>query len=250
MPTPFYHLSLAQELLRQPSLPTAGRALLERNLGAFLLGNVAPDVQVISGQPRQETHFFDLPLKSNPLPPWEQMLRSYPDLQPICELPEDQRAFLIGYLCHLLADWRWVQQIFVPVFGLQSTWGTFEERLIFHNVLRAYLDEQILPTLQSEWSRRLELTSPAGWLPFVQDGHLVRWRDVIAEQLKPGSKIATAEVFAARQGLQVEEFVRLVHSPSILQEVIFSRLSLTQLTAFRQQMLTESVRLVRDTLTG
>jgi hypothetical protein len=249
MPTPFYHLSLAQELLQHPSLPTITRALLERNLGAFLLGNVAPDVQVVSGQPRQETHFFDLPLKSNSLPPWEQMLQSYPDLQPTTWLPEVQRVFLVGYLCHLQADWRWVQQIFVPVFGLQSAWGTFEQRLIFHNVLRAYLDEQILPTLQSEWRSLLELTSPSGWLPFVQDSHLVRWRDLIAEQLKPGSKIATAEVFAARQGLQVEEFVRLVHSPSILQEVIFSRLSLTQLTAFRQQMLAESIHLVRDTLT-
>lgn len=250
MPTPFYHLSLAQELVRHPSLPTPARALFERNLGAFLLGNVAPDVQVVSGQPRQQTHFFDLPLKSNALPPCQQMLQSYPVLRPISGLPEEQRVFLIGYLCHLQADWRWVQQIFVPVFGYQSAWATFEQRLIFHNVLRAYLDEQILPTLQSEWGRRLELTSPSGWLPFVQDSHLLHWRDLIAEQLKPGSKIATAEVFAARQGLQVEEFVRLVHSPSILQEVIFSRLSLTQLTAFRQQMLAESVRLVRDALSG
>ncbi|RCK74795.1 MAG: hypothetical protein ANABAC_1512 [Anaerolineae bacterium] len=248
MPTPLYHLSLAQELLQHPSLPTSARALLEGNLGAFLFGNVAPDVQVVSGQPRQETHFFDLPLKSNVLPPWEQMLQRYPDLQPTLWLPEDQRAFLIGYLCHLQADWRWVQQIFVPVFGLQSAWGTFEQRLIFHNVLRAYLDEQILPTLQTGWGHRLERTTPCGWLPFVQDSYLVRWRDLIADQLKPGSKIATAEVFAARQGLQVEEFVRLVHSPAILQEVIFSRLSLTQLTAFRRQMLNESVRLIKDTL--
>ncbi|PWH14473.1 MAG: hypothetical protein DDG59_12820 [Anaerolineae bacterium] len=248
MPTPFYHLSLAQELVHSQALPTAAQTLLERNLGAFLLGNIAPDVQVVSGQPRQETHFFDLPLQSNSMPPWQQMLKSYPELLPASGLPEDQRAFIAGYLCHLQADWRWVQQIFVPVFGLHSPWGTFEQRLMFHNVLRAYLDEQILPSLQPQWGHRLELVTPKRWLPFVHDSHLVQWRDLIAEQLKPGSKVATAEVFAARQGLQVEEFVRLVRSPSILQEMIFSRLPMTRLTAFRQQILTESLRLVQETL--
>ncbi|MCX8061469.1 MAG: zinc dependent phospholipase C family protein [Anaerolineales bacterium] len=248
MPTPFYHLSLAQEILYHPELPAATRTLLERNLGAFLLGNVAPDVQVVSGQPRAETHFFDLPLKSNALPPWQQMLKIYPNLLPNSFLSEGHQAFLIGYLCHLQSDWRWVQQIFVPVFGLHSSWGTFEQRLVYHNVLRAYLDEQILPNLQPQWGKSLELAYPYQWLPFVEDRDLIRWRDLIAEQLKPGSKIATAEMFAARQGLQVDEFVRLVHSPNILQEVIFSRLPLTQLSAFRFQVVAENVRLVQEYL--
>lgn len=250
MPTPFYHLSLAHDLLLHQSLPLATRTLLERNQGAFLLGNVAPDVQTVSGQARAETHFFDLPLKSNLLPPWQQMLQRYPNIQPSRRLPEEQRAFLLGYLYHLQADWRWVQQIFVPVFGLQSTWGTFEQRLIYHNVLRAYLDEQIFPTLQPQWGENLAVVVPHHWLPFVEDEHLMQWRDLIAEQLKPGSKMATAEVLAARQGLRVEEFVRLVRSPSLLQEAIFSRLPLRQLTAFREQMLGEGVRLLTEVFAG
>lgn len=248
MPTPFYHLSLAQDILDHSELPAATQTLLERNLGAFLLGNVAPDVQVVSGQPRAETHFFDLPLRSNTLPPWKQMLQSYPKLQPISSLPVEQQTFLLGYFCHLQADWRWVQQIFVPVFGIHSPWGTFEQRLMYHNVLRAYLDERILHTLKPRWCESLEITFPYRWLPFVEDRYLIQWRDWIAEQLKPGSKIATAEVFAARQGLQVDEFVRLVCSPSLLQEMVFSRLSLSQLNAFRSQVIAEGVRLIREYL--
>ncbi len=248
MPTPFYHLTLAQEILEHPRLPSATCSLLERNLGAYLLGQVAPDVQVVSGQPRAETHFFDLPLKNNPLPPWQQMWKSYPQLQMMGLLSEDHQAFLAGYVCHLQADWRWVQKIFVPVFGLQSTWGTFEQRLVLHNVLRAYLDEQIFPRLQPQWGVRMANVVPWHWLPFVQDQHLMVWRDRIAEQLKPGSKIATAEVFAARQGLKVDEFVRLVHSPSLLQEAIFSRLPLKQLDAFRRQLIDEAVQMLRETV--
>ncbi len=250
MPTPFYHLSLAQEILAHPALPATTRALIESNLPAYLLGHVAPDVQVVSGQSRAATHFFDLPLKSNSLLPWQQMWQSYPELEKSACLPADQKAFVSGYLCHLQADWRWVQQIFVPVFGLQSTWGTFEQRLVLHNVLRAYLDEQIIPTLQPHWSYSLESATPRYWLPFVRDTDLIQWRNLISEQLKPGSKIATIEVFAARQGLQVEEFVRLVRSPSVLQEAIFSRLPMTQLTAFRRQIIDESVHLVRHYLSG
>lgn len=250
MPTPFYHLSLAQEILHHAHLPVAVRSLLQCHLGAYLLGHVAPDVQVVSGQPRTETHFFDLPLKAKALPPWQQLLRRYPLLKQSALLTGEHRAFLVGYLCHLQVDWRWVQQIFVPVFGLQNSWSTFEQRLIYHNVLRAYLDEQILPSLESQWSEELKRVVPCGWLPFVNDRDLVRWRDIIAEQLKPGSRIATAEVFAARQGLSVEEFVRLVRSPSVLQEAIFSHISMAQLSAFRRQVIEEGVQLVCEYLQG
>ena len=65
MPTPIQHLAIAEQLLRDSTLPGAIRDRLLEQRGAFLFGNTAPDVQTVSGQLRETTHFFDIPLRSN-----------------------------------------------------------------------------------------------------------------------------------------------------------------------------------------
>ncbi|MFQ5410084.1 MAG: hypothetical protein ACE5FI_16875, partial [Anaerolineales bacterium] len=62
MPTPFYHLALAEALLADDKLPTDTRQLLAAQRPAFLFGHTAPDVQTVSGQLREATHFFSIPL--------------------------------------------------------------------------------------------------------------------------------------------------------------------------------------------
>jgi hypothetical protein len=248
MPTPFYHLSLAEELLEGNGLRAAQKALLEEEQGAFLLGNVAPDVQVISGQARQETHFFTLPIRHNRLTPWETLLQSHPQLADLANLPTAQAAFLAGYLCHLQADWLWITEIFVPVFGMRSTWGTFERRLYLHNVLRAYLDQSLLPDLDHGIGLRLQQAAPERWLPFVGDADLHHWRDFLAGQLQPGGKTWTVEVFANRQGHSPEEYYRLIGSEEAMEQSIFSHLPRQTLDDFRLRLVRENRKLLSRAL--
>jgi len=77
VPTPFYHLNIAEELLEHLGLPPAITDLINTYRFTFLFGNVAPDVQVISGQTRESTHFYILPTKADDLPPWERMLNTF-----------------------------------------------------------------------------------------------------------------------------------------------------------------------------
>ena len=81
MPTPFTHLAAAKEFLELPGLSPEVRQSLQAELPAFLLGNIAPDVQTISGQPREATHFFPVPLGRAP-PAGERLLAEYPALYP------------------------------------------------------------------------------------------------------------------------------------------------------------------------
>ena len=60
MPTPFYHIVLAEEILDDRRLRTQFRSLLSDDLSAFLFGNVAPDVQAVSNYTREDTHFFSI----------------------------------------------------------------------------------------------------------------------------------------------------------------------------------------------
>lgn len=245
MPTPFYHLSVAGELLKHPGLPQSVRRAVSEQLPAFLLGNTAPDVQVVSGQPREATHFFRVPILPGTKAPWIQMLASYPRLARAEDLPAAQAAFLAGYLCHLQADWQWILDIFAPIFGPTRRWSTFSQRLYLHNVLRSYLDREIMADLPVESAQLLEGTRPEHWLPFVDDTHLKEWGKYLAQQLEPGAAARTVEVFAARQKISPEEFYRLLDSESRMNAEIFSRLPRQRLIQYRRKLVESNVALLK-----
>lgn len=250
MPTPFYHLSVAADLLRHPDLSSEARDLLQNHRGAFLLGNTAPDVQTVSGQDRQATHFFDLPILPGTQPAWDRFIAVHPSLGQPARLPPDQTAFLAGYLCHLQADWLWVVQIFFPVFGPDCAWQTFRERLYLHNVLRAYLDRQIIDSLDAAVGSDLQGATPRNWLPFVADDHLLVWRNLLARQLQPGSTVETVEVFASRQGISPEAYYRLLSSEEKLEEEIFVHLPRRNLQAYREGLIIENLSLLQTYWSG
>ena len=230
MPTPFNHLRIAYDL--RPSLPAGVRAALSAEWPAFLLGSIAPDVQTVSGQPREATHFFSVPLAASP-PALETLLGQYPALAAPQALPAAQAAFVAGYLAHLEFDVAWVREIFEPVFGPDQTWGSFRERIYLHNALRAHWDAVDHPALPAEAGPALAAARPAAWLPFVHDDHLVRWRDQVAQQLQAEGQAATVEVFAERMGVEPAAFRALLASPEAMQARVFTRVAPAQLAAFR-----------------
>lgn len=250
MPTPFYHLSVAEDLLKHPALPVQVASFLDRHRGAFLLGNTAPDVQVVSGQPREVTHFFTLPTRKGDPLPWDKFLLKYPGLASTGRLPPDQTAFLAGYLCHLQADWIWVRGIFAPVFGLRSSWESFPRRLYLHNVLRAYLDKKILEGLVDNTGVELASAVPESWLPFVEDNFLNAWRDYLARQLQPGEKVQTVEVFATRQGINPAEYYHLIASEERMEKEIFVHLPRQKLMDYRLKLIAENLHMLQTYLEG
>jgi hypothetical protein len=238
MPTPFNHLRAARDLW--PGLSADLRRALEREWPAFLLGNIAPDVQTVSGQTREATHFFTVPLNRRP-PAWQVMLTQHPTLADPRRLPVAQAAFLLGYLAHLEYDVLWVRDVFEPVFGPERTWGTFAERIYLHNALRAFWDAADLAALPAGVGRELGGAVPRGWLPFVRDADLAHWRDEVAVQLHPGVAARTAAVFAERMGVAVEPFARLVASPEAMRQRVFAHYSVDQLNGYRTNALAQSV---------
>jgi hypothetical protein len=244
MPTPFYHLRLAEDLINHPAIPDSTRVFLLSWSYEFMLGCIAPDVQVVSGQAREDTHFFSLPIQSGDQPAWRNMLEEYPQFAEGDKLRQDQAAFLAGYLCHLQADWIWVRNIFLPIFGPQCSWSSFAERLYYHNVLRAYLDLQIQPRLPASLASGLGKVSPDHWLPFIQDQHLEEWRDFVCPQLRKGAAIQSVEVFSSRQGISPPEYYALLESRERMKEEIFSHIALEQLEAYNQAVLRDNLQLM------
>ncbi len=225
MPTPVQHLAIACDLLTRIDLPAAVRRRLEAHWGAHLLGQVAPDAQNASGQSREATHFFTLPPCSTLPPAHVQMLTAHPSLAKASALEPAQAVFAAGYMAHLLVDEMWIRQVFSPYFGPDAPWGTLHERLLIHNVLRAWMDQRDLARLAGNESQMLDHTYPDGWLPFLADGALCAWRDEIARQLQPGAAMRTVHVFAARAQISPAEFDHLLNTPGEAEHRVFAHVS-------------------------
>jgi hypothetical protein len=249
MPTPIQHLVLAEELLVDPALPSTARALLAAERGAFLLGTIAPDVQTISRQPREATHFFAVP--PTVLQPAHQvMLIEHPALARSRWLAPAHTAFIAGYIQHLTLDEAWIAHIFGPCFGPDATWGVFRERLLSHNFLRTWLDRRDELRVRRDVSDALLRVEPLAWLPFIADHHLRAWRDEIALQLAPGAPVHTLEVFAARHNVPPAEFRRVLDSPEEMQQRVFARLRPGCVERFYADALAESVSRIGAYLGG
>ena len=244
MPTPFYHLSIADQILKHPAFDPALISLIQKQMGAFYLGNTAPDVQVISGQKRSATHFFEVPIPDDAQEPWGKMLSDYPDLRASADLGAAQAVFIAGYLCHLQADWIWVSEIFEPVFGPNQKWGSFSGRLYWHNILRAYLDVEVLSDLPVDKILEIRSVDSQDWLALIRDRDLETWWVFICEQLEPGNQIKTIEVFAARQGIDVQEFQAMLESEESLQENIFNHISRHKLADYRTRLIEKNISLL------
>jgi hypothetical protein len=231
MPTPIQHIIIAEQLLRDSTLPTGVRDRLFDQRAAFLFGNTAPDVQVISHQPREATHFFQIPFGATPQP-HHTLFNAFPALAHARSLPAAHAAFIAGYICHLWLDIIWVRDIYLPAFGPDARWDTMRDRLLFHNILRAWCDQNDQRQLNGDTGVVLAAAQPRKWLPFTADAYLREWRDLLTAQFQPGATIRTVEVFAARNRVAPEEFHRVLDSPAELDRLIFAHASPEKIKAF------------------
>jgi len=241
------HLALAKEILGGGDLPPAVCRLLTQQRGPFLLGHTAPDVQTISGQARDETHFYSIPRTAD-RPAHETLFAAHPRLARAETLPPAQAAFIAGYIAHLLLDELWLESIFQRYF-LQG-WGTLHERLFLHNVLRTWMDRQDQRRLDGSVAAGLREAEPQGWLPFVSDQHLRAWRDWLVEQLGPGHSVQTAEVFAQRMGVSAAEVEAVLRSPQQMEERVFCHIPRAALKSFHDTGYARSVALIAHWYAG
>lgn len=249
VPTPFYHLVVAGEVLAHPRLDEPLHRRLNAARGAFLFGNTAPDVQTVSGQSREQTHFFSLPPDPR-RPAAAALFARHPELARAETLAPGHAAFVAGYLAHLRLDELWIARIFAPYFGLHAGWGRdFRERLLLHNVVRTHLDLQDVPRLRGWAGEQVRRVRPRRWLPFTADRYLLLWRDLLADQLAPEAPVRTVEIFARRARVPPETFEALL-APDRLAERVWSHLPEAELEAFRRQGVEQTVALINAYFAG
>ena len=213
MPTPYQHLVESIAVLESPDLPGEVRACLEAEQGAFLLGTTAGDVRYLTGQPRVETHFHEIPPESIHTTV-ENLFRGYPALADPADLSPAQSAFISGYLLHLTWDVNWALYVFCPHYLNSDTWSSWRQAMIHHNALRLVLDRRALADLPAlDVALTLRAARPDQWVPFIADDVLQKWRDRIAHHLTTPQHVqGAAVVFAKRMGVSLDHLLGVAHA--------------------------------------
>ncbi|KPJ52909.1 MAG: hypothetical protein AMJ37_02130 [Dehalococcoidia bacterium DG_18] len=249
MPPLCLHLSIAQEaagLLRHP--------IIDQNLGSYLTGATSPDVHILTGTSRKETHFVDLE---------EEMLdsgttlifKAHPNLAKENKLDPATKSFVAGYLSHLVTDEVWILDIYRPYFGNSSLLSGDPMANMLDRLLQFELDR---------WEREDRAKMEAirdqicGWEPavdidFIAPAVLRQWQDFICAAAARESSLAFFPFFAQRfllprQKIDAEQLGPFLSSMPAKLDWTIQYVTPQRLTAFREKAISQSVATVREYL--
>ena len=111
MPNLPAHIQMAQQAAAR-----LGHPVLKAHEGAFLLGATTPDIRAMTKWPRERTHFAPLSVEEVGAG-MRAMLEANPHLSVAATANEPTRAFVSGYINHLIADETWICTVYRRFFG-------------------------------------------------------------------------------------------------------------------------------------
>jgi hypothetical protein len=226
-----------------------GCPALERHSGAWLLGSTAPDIRIITRWSREQTHFG--PLSSDDVCAGVKALfQAHPYLVPLSRHSTPTQAFLLGYLCHLMADQAWVVWVYRPYFGNPDVYDDAVAGNVMDRALQLELDRQAT-VLVAEARALLDLSEEGVEVGFIDGLTLRAWREWVQWFLGQGFAWGRLHSLARRQdsaghdaaGQAVETFLASVQEGL---ESIYSRVPQDTLGRYKEGVFREMRRLVQE----
>jgi len=189
-------------------------------MGCYLGGSISPDAHLVSDISRKETHFFDLEQTGSESGA-ERIFSTYPDLANGGGSDTSTKAFVAGYLSHLVTDEVWIMDIYRPMFGTSSPLGgdpmanVYDRLLQFEIDRRERRDEVKLGEIQSALSN----WEPDEHVDFIPLKAIKYWREFGCASVNRKITMADFSTFAnsflqpklkVDEG-QLEQFISSIH---------------------------------------
>ena len=252
MPLLTVHLSIIQEVIARLDVPQ-----LQEALGSALLGSTAPDRRVITRQPREETHFFQL--TEDGLGDGFRGLRmAHPE---VTQSPESfgwsASAFLIGYISHLVSDEVWIVDVYRPFFADDNYLGAEPARNILDRALQYDLERVVLEDQEQlkQWHETLTTALPIE-LPesFITADTLTDWHEFVMNAvLTRDGGWNEFPRFIARfkddPGLDQEEVEEFLANPDVMFQRVYAKVPRAVVTNYREHAIAASIESARELLT-
>ena len=154
---------------------------LDRSNGEYLLGATTPDIRVLTRWDRERTHFFNI-YDDGHQDCVENFFSAHHSFRDAGKLSPETRAWVAGYLTHVIMDQEYVVQIYRPYFGRRSILGGNSHANLLDRVLQYEMDrrERESPTQMREIRRSLFGSAVEIDAGFVDRQLLTQWRDTTA----------------------------------------------------------------------
>lgn len=177
MPSLGSHLASARVLAGRLAHPG-----IEADRGAYYLGATAPDIRVLTRLDREHTHFFTLD-DFEDQDAVARLFAEHPHLRDAVVLDATTRAFMAGYLTHLLMDQRYIERIYREFFGARSAYGEDPRGNILDRLLQYEMDRREREDVDAmaEIREALTGTSAAADIGFIERATLQQWREVACD---------------------------------------------------------------------
>ena len=249
MPPVCLHLGIAKEAIERLQHPIA-----LQNQGSYLLGSTTPDMRIITSATREETHFFDLTCDSYGSS-IEGFFDRYPHLCEVAKLNSPTKAFVCGYLSHLVTDEVWICEIYRPFFGESSALAGDPLANVLDRALQFELDcrERADQRKVLEFQALLAGSDSGVNVGFIDAATLRQWREFVSTAVGREPSWERFPIFAQRfliaeQKVDPEQLEVFLASVRSKLDDIIEHVSAQQLAVFRERSIADSVRVAGEYL--
>ena len=254
MPPLVTHMIAAVRAGAELPADAASAPPFDQHNGDFLLGATTPDIRVLTRWDRARTHFFNI-YDDNHQDCVENFFAAHRSFRDPANLSPDTRAWVAGYLSHVIMDQEYVLQIYRPYFGSRSLLGGSDHANLLDRILQYEMDRrerESAPQMQ-QLRRALFGSAVAIDAGFVDRPLLTQWRDTTAAMTEHPPDWERFSFIASRHlrsaGIESEaglrEFMETI--PQLLHDTL-QHVDQAALDAFFESTTARTIAVFRDWL--
>ena len=212
MPNLPSHIQLATSAASRISHPD-----IEAYKGYYCLGATAPDIRALTKKARSEYHFVELDFETIGTGV-KTMFAAYPELMNAAEHDGPTRAFMAGYITHLLADESYIVRMFRPYFGANGVFEDQELAKVLDRALQLDFDRRVWDNAKGAIAGA-EIDMGNVNVRFLPTDDLERWNEWVHRVVEGGFSWERLRFMARRIAAGNEEHPAYAHADDFLESV-------------------------------
>ena len=225
---------------------------LDSNLGYFYLGSTSPDIRALTKRARSEYHFVELDFETIGAGV-DAMFAAHPELMDAAEHDGPMRAFIAGYIAHLMADESYIVKMFRPYFGKPGSFEADAMAKVWDRALQLDFDRTVWDEVKCS-VEGVEADPANVHIEFLPQEDLEQWKKWVARVMSGGFSWERLRFMARRISAGDESHPAYAYADRFIRSVdesldsLYDHVPRSHVTEFRDEAVETIVTSLRDYL--